>query len=71
MDESCNNFDIFFEFSMVSFKIYLYLNLIYFKKDEIEINNGTVNLNTETVWGVLRGLESFSQLTYVTEKKQV
>ena len=39
--------------------------------DEIEINNGTAHLNAETVWGVLRGLESFSQLTYVTEEKKV
>lgn len=38
---------------------------------EIEINNGTAHLNAETVWGVLRGLESFSQLTYVTEEKKL
>ena len=48
-------------------KLVLILNI----KDELRISGGKAILVAPSVWGAVRGLDTFSQLTYITNTKQV
>lgn len=37
--------------------------------DDLVVANGTSTLSSETIWGILRALESFSQLLVVTDDR--
>lgn len=37
--------------------------------DELVVVNGTSVLSSETIWGILRALESFSQLLVVSDDR--
>jgi hypothetical protein len=43
----------------------------FFFKDKLTISNEMAIVEASTVWGLLRGLETFSQLIYINEQNYV
>lgn len=43
---------------------------MYFE-DELKISSGIARLYSNSVWGAIRGIETFSQLTFITDLKKV
>ena len=39
--------------------------------DQIQVLSSEVKINANSVWGALRGLETFSQLTFITKDGKV
>lgn len=48
-----------------------YKKFTFFKIDNLTVNSKGAELYSESVWGALRGLETFSQLTYFTDDNKV
>lgn len=44
---------------------------MFFCADSLVVYNGAAQLHTKTIWGVLRGLESFSHLIYHGDEGEV
>jgi hypothetical protein len=40
-------------------------------QDELKISNGLCKIRSNSVWGAIRGLETFSQLTYISDDNKV
>lgn len=66
MKEKC-----LFDFEMLSIRFtFIEYNNLVIISDELVVVNGTAALSSDTIWGILRALESFSQLLVATDSRQ-